>query len=211
MRTEPHTQELVVIHRVFRREAALLSRFVTGCRPGDTARAAQVAGAVRGYTGGLLCHHRVEDELVWPLLRERARLYDELVQRMEDQHGRLEKSLLTIGDLLPRWELAAAGHVRDELAEHLTEHRALLVEHLDDEEELILPLVAEHLSAAEWDGVGRRALGTTTLGAILEEAGPDERRHFLAKVPPADRLGWWLIGRRQYQRQVSRLREPQPW
>ncbi|MEV4351722.1 hemerythrin domain-containing protein [Actinoplanes sp. NPDC049596] len=203
--------ELVIIHRVFRREAALLSRFVTGCRPGDTARATQVADAVRRYTGELLCHHRAEDDLLWPLLRERARLYDELLVRMETQHARLEHSLLTIGDLLPRWEAGAAEAVRDELTDHLAEHRVVLVEHLDDEEELILPLITEHLAPAEWEHVARRGLATLTLGAILEEAEPDERRHFLAKVPLTGRMVWWLIGRHQYQRTVSRLREPQPW
>ncbi|MFF5078279.1 hemerythrin domain-containing protein [Actinoplanes sp. NPDC000266] len=203
--------ELVALHRVFRREAALLSRFVTGCRPGDTERATQVAGAVRRYTGELLCHHRAEDELLWPLVRERARLYDELVSRMETQHGRLERTLLAIGDLLPRWELGAAEAVREELAGRLAEHRAALVEHLDDEEELILPLIAEHLSPAEWEQVASRGLATLTLGAILEEAEPDERRHFLAKVPLTGRMAWWLVGRHQYQRHVSRLREPQPW
>jgi len=45
-----------------------------------------------------------------------------------------------------------------------------------------------------------------TLGAILEDATPDERAHFLAKVPLPGRIVWRLIGRRKYQRMIQRRR-----
>jgi hemerythrin-like domain-containing protein len=203
----PDPTELVVIHRVFRREASFLLRFVVAARPGDTRRAAQVAAAIRDYTDALLDHCRLEDDLVRPLLHARARLYDEQVNRMHDQHGRLEKCLLTIGDLLPRWELAAADEVREELAGHLTEHRLLLLQHLDDEEEMILPLVAEYLSPAEISQVARDQ-ATPALGALLEEASTAERKSLLSRLPFADRALWWVAGRHRYARRVGELREP---
>ncbi|MFF3851349.1 hypothetical protein ACFYX4_40200, partial [Streptomyces sp. NPDC002328] len=39
----PHTDEMVVVHRVFRRESALLPRLVRAVEDGDTGRAALIA------------------------------------------------------------------------------------------------------------------------------------------------------------------------
>jgi hemerythrin-like domain-containing protein len=211
--TTPYTHEMVIIHRVFRREAAILPRLADGVRTGDTARAGRIADAVREYTGGLHHHHRLEDELIWPKLRRRARLYDELIERMESQHRLLDGTLSVIADILPRWEDGAAAHVRAALVEALQDHICVLTEHLDDEEAQILPLIADHLTVAEWDEVGRRGLETVpkskvmlALGAILEDATPEEQRHFLGKVPAPGRVLWQLVGRRQYRRYVDELR-----
>ncbi|MFD0524934.1 hemerythrin domain-containing protein [Paractinoplanes durhamensis] len=204
---------MVIIHRVFRREAALLPRLVDGVPTGDTVRAARIAAAVREYVGGLHHHHGLEDELIWPKLHQRARLYDELIDRMAAQHARLDGTLKVIEAMLPRWEAAGADHVRAALVEALQDHVCVLTEHLDDEEAQVLPLIADHLTVDEWDEVGRRGLETIpkskvmlALGAILEDADPDEQRYFLGKVPGPGRLLWQLVGRRQYRRYVGELR-----
>ncbi|MFI5926581.1 hemerythrin domain-containing protein [Micromonospora sp. NPDC051543] len=212
--SKPYTHEMVIIHRVFRREATVLERLVASAGVGDVARAAQLTAAIREYVGGLHHHHHLEDELIWPLLRERAGLHTDLVTRMEKQHGQLDTSLQAIDALLPQWEGQASAEVRDDVAASLASHRAVLVEHLDEEEEQIIPLIAEHLSVDEWNLVGRRGLEAVprnkvmhALGAILEDATPDERRYFLAKVPAIGRVMWRLVGERQYRQRMSRLRE----
>lgn len=48
------------------------------------------------------------------------------------------------------------------------------------------------------------------MGAILEEATPEERRFFLGKVPAIARLLWKTVGRRQYAKRVRSLRGPLP-
>jgi hemerythrin-like domain-containing protein len=211
--TTPYTHEMVIIHRVFRREAALLLRFVTAVRTGDVARARRIAAAFRDYEVGLHHHHALEDRLIWPKLRERAQLHDEQITRMELQHGLLDDSLGRARELLPAFEQSAADQDRDALAAALADHRGVLTRHLDDEEAGTLPLVAEHLTVAEWDEVGRRGLDTVpknkvmlALGAILEDATPDEQRYFMAKVPAAGRLLWRLVGRHQYRRYIDGLR-----
>ncbi|MEV6342660.1 hemerythrin domain-containing protein [Actinoplanes sp. NPDC051851] len=211
--TTPYTQEMLMIHRVFRREAAQLLHFVTTTGAGDVSRARQVAEAVREYIGGLHHHHGVEDELIWPLLHARAQVHDDLVIRMEMQHEALDVTLTTLQGLLPRWEAIAGPADRDALAEALTDHRQVLLDHLGDEETLVMPLVEEHLTTVEWQEVGRRGLENVprskvflALGAILEEATPEERREFLGRVPLAGRMLWRIVGRRRYQRQMAALR-----
>lgn len=82
------TQEMALIHRLFRRESQNLLRFVSGAGDTDVARARQLARAVDDYILGLHHHHRAEDELIWPKLHDRAEVHDDLVQRMEAQRRR---------------------------------------------------------------------------------------------------------------------------
>ena len=103
----PDTHEMVVVHRIFRRESGLLPAMVRAVAPGDTARAALVAESVRDYLDGLHNHHTGEDELIWPLLLARVDLEQELVLRMEAQHEMVAAALARVGELLPAWQASA--------------------------------------------------------------------------------------------------------
>ncbi|MGX1541782.1 hemerythrin domain-containing protein [Streptomyces adustus] len=205
---------MVVVHRVFRRESALLPRLVRAVGDGDTDRAARIAAHLDDYLTGLHRHHAGKDELIWPLLRERAP-DAELVGHMEQQHQDIDRGLAVVSDWLPAWRREANHIAREELALALVEHRSALLVHLDDEERLVLPLVAEHLTVAEWDLVGRRRLEglpkeklLIALGAILEEATPQERAYFLGKAPLLVRLLRHTLGRRQYAAVCRVVRAP---
>ncbi|WP_327695059.1 hemerythrin domain-containing protein [Streptomyces sp. NBC_00459] len=201
----PYTHEMVVVHRVFRRESALLPRLVRAVPDGASVRAEEVSAYLNDYVTGLHHHHALEDELIWPLLRARATAQDDLVARMEEQHGHIDRTLAAVGEWAPQWRRSADSVAGQELALALEDHRLALLDHLDDEEKLVLPLVAEHLTVDEWDEVGRRGLETLpknkvmlALGAILEDATEAERAYFLGRAPLLGRLAWRLVGRRQY-------------
>ncbi|MER6472392.1 hemerythrin domain-containing protein [Streptomyces collinus] len=209
----PYTHEMVIVHRVFRREAALLPRLVRAVPAGDTARARVIAEYAEEYTYGLHHHHRLEDELIWPLLRTRAGAHDDLVHRMARQHALIDATLERVQPVLSGWRDSADQGTARTLADLLEEHRDALTEHLDDEERLVLPLVAGHLTVAEWDLVGRRGLEALpknkvllALGAILEGATDEERTWFLGRVPLAGRLLWRFAGRRRYLARCRALR-----
>lgn len=211
--TRPYTQEMVLIHRVFRREAAQLLRLVSATASGDVARARRLGQWTREYIGGLHHHHATEDALIWPLLQERVVLHRELVDRMETQHHALDATLNEITARLAAWEESAGETERDLLADSVADHRRVLLEHLHDEEELVMPLVEEYLEPDEWERVGKAGLENLpkdkvflALGAILEEATDEERAFFLAKVPTAGRVLWKLVGQRQYRRRMAALR-----
>ncbi|MFJ9942754.1 hemerythrin domain-containing protein [Streptomyces erythrochromogenes] len=210
----PHTHEMVVVHRVFRRESALLPRLVRAVPDGAKARAEQVATHLAEYLAGLHHHHTVEDETIWPLLHERA-ADGELLARMEEQHAEIDRVSETVTDRALQWRRTAGSTAAEHLAVALDEHRAALLGHLDDEERLILPLVADYLTVAEWDAVGRRGMEGVprdrlmiALGALLEEATPQEQAYFLARAPFIGRLLWKAVGRRQYAASCRALRGP---
>ena len=90
---------------------------------------------------------------------------------------------------------------------------AALREHLDDEEEHVLPLIAERLTVAEWARLGERFAAETRkdkllffLGLILEDASPAERDAMLGNLPAPAGVLWHTVG----QRQIRRIRAGLP-
>ncbi|MER5465425.1 hemerythrin domain-containing protein [Streptomyces sp. NPDC002668] len=211
--TCPHTHEMVVIHRGLRRESRLLAELIAAVAPGDTARARVLADYFRDYRLGLHNHHHGEDEHLWPPLLARVDLEADVVLRMEAQHEKVAATLARAEAAVPAWERAAGETERDVLVAALVEHRAVLVEHLDDEEESLLPLAERHLSAREWNALGDHFMASTPkpkllffLGMVLEEADRSERSMILGPLPFAARLLWYAVGRPQYARKIRRIR-----
>lgn len=209
----PDTHEMVVAHRVFRREAALLPRLVESVRDGDTGRAALIVGHYRDYRLGLHHHHSAEDELLWPLLLGRVDMEAEIVLRMEAQHETIAATLTKVSGTIDAWEAAPSAATAAPVLTAMRAHLAALREHLADEEEHILPMAAEHLAVAEWARLGERFAEQTPkdklllfLGAILEEATPLERAATLANLPVIARIVWHAVGRRQYARRMALIR-----
>ncbi|MEZ0072138.1 hemerythrin domain-containing protein [Planotetraspora sp. GP83] len=211
--TRPDTHDMLVVHRVFRRESRLLAELVPAVSEGDAGRARVLAGHFRDYALGLHHHHSAEDDLLWPKLLARVDMEADLVLRMEAQHETISATLDQVAGLLPEWERTAAAPVRDQIALALTGHRAALVEHLGEEEIHILPLAEEHLTADEWAELGGRFATETPkdkllyfLGALLEEATPEERAELLGGLPLLARLVWRTVGRRKYARRARQVR-----
>jgi hemerythrin-like domain-containing protein len=214
-RLRPDTHDMIVVHRVFRRETRLLPALIRAVRPGDTPRATLVAEHYRGYALGLHHHHTAEDDLIWPLLLSRVDLQAELVLRMEEQHQRVAAGLEAIAALVPEWERTASPAAGETIAAALQEHRAALLEHLDDEETHLLPMIEDHLSTAEYGRLNERFAAETPkdkllffLGALLEEATPEEAATVMRNLPAPAKLVWRFHGRRSYARSTRRLRAP---
>ena len=70
--------EMALIHRLIRRGFEQARESVLA--PGAAGRVAPVAEYVRFHLDGLHAHHSTEDELIWPVLHERASLSDALDQ-----------------------------------------------------------------------------------------------------------------------------------
>ncbi|MEU3498692.1 hemerythrin domain-containing protein [Kitasatospora cineracea] len=206
-------QEMVVLHRVFRREIPLLADLIEAAAPGDRRRTAVLADHLDLVLGALGEHHEGEDDLLWPKLRERAAPGDDVVARMTDQHEAIAGALATVTELSHRWRTGADGDTAPRLAEALRTLDRHAADHMDDEEEHLLPLMADHITRREWTEVGERGRRSVPkakllifLGAILEDATARERRLFLSQMPAPARVLWRTLGTRLYDRTVARVR-----
>lgn len=204
--------DMVVVHRVFRRELVALPALIRAVRDGDAGRAGVVADHVRLVVTGLHIHHTGEDAVLWPLLRERTGA-DALVDAMEAQHTGINEGVEAATTQVEEWSAAGASEAGVRLAATLDDLRAQLVEHLDAEERDVLPLAAWHLTTAEWQSVGEHGRESMTkaqlplmFGAIVEDADADERNSIYAAVPVPIRLLLKTLGARQYRRYIARVR-----
>jgi deazaflavin-dependent oxidoreductase (nitroreductase family) len=204
--------EMVVIHRIFREEFGRLARLVRRCPDGHQGWARRIGEHADFVVTALHHHHTTEDELLWPLLLERARPEQELIHRMEGQHQAIAGLLEAVVGLFATWREAPTSARGAELADTLDRLTSSLVEHLDGEEAHVLPLAARHLTAGEWRRIGDASFAKfstaekfTALGVLLEDATPEEAEHFFADLPVPVRAVWWVSGRRRYARYVDRL------
>jgi hemerythrin-like domain-containing protein len=207
------TGEMPAVHTFFRREFRLAAGVVRGVRAGDVARARAVARHLDYIARCLHDHHTAEDELAWPLLLERVP--DELapmVRLMETQHARVDGLLAEIGRIRPRWAAAADPADRDRIADLLDALYGNLAEHLDAEEERLLPIAARAMTRDEWDAMGRRARrdnrpseALVTFGMIQHEGDPVVVARMISGAPAPVR---WLLprlARRAFGRYARRI------
>lgn len=209
----PNVHEMVVIHRVFRREFSALPRLVRRVTEGDTARAGLVAEHLALILDGLHMHHTGEDAVLWPLLQVRAAPSTALVETMQRQHEVVDARTEEVRTLAGAWAEAPTALGGEQLAQLVEGMAAALFEHLDLEEREILPLVAQHITVEEWQSLGEHGRDAMSLkqlplmfGAILEDADADERAEMLAQLPVPVRLVLRSLGARQYRRYITRVR-----
>ena len=85
----PDTFEMVFVHNAYRQQFGALPGLVRDVADGDLDRAAVVVEFFTELTRSLRHHHEAEDDLMWPLLLEKAPMDSALILRMEEQHERI--------------------------------------------------------------------------------------------------------------------------
>ena len=103
--------------------------------------------------------------------------------------------------------------VADETADAFVELHRLVVEHLDDEERLILPIAARTFEQDEWAELGHASIAKMSrselplmFGAVMEGAEPEERAEMMAVLPAPVRLLMRAWGLGHYRRYITRVR-----
>jgi hemerythrin-like domain-containing protein len=210
---KPWVGEMVIVHRVFRKELGMLPALVAATADGDRRRARTLGRHYRFVTEVLHHHHTYEDDHLWPVLLERCPMDADLILRMETQHARVAEQIDVLPAVWADFEREPAADTRERLVEHLAALSAALDEHLHDEEVYLLPIMEEHLSVAEWKAFGNHAArrmdkkqGLFWLGLMFEDITEDEYARFWAGLPAYVRMGYSTVGEGQYRRCAARVR-----
>jgi hemerythrin-like domain-containing protein len=142
-------------HDAFRRDLADFRRFAEADRPASP-------DLLRGwsdFTRLLHNHHRGEDEFLWPIARRNLAGdtgHAESLDRMQDEHSELEPLLDRVGR---GWNGPAS-----QLAQALEQLQTNLEDHLEDEEQRVLPWLSRQFTTADWkeyDQASRRSTDKT--------------------------------------------------
>ena len=207
--------DMLVVHRVFRREFKDMPALTAAVPPGATTRAKVVGDHVKFMGASLHHHHAAEDELVWPKLQSRAPDRHADLQRMVDEHTEIAAAVDGVESLLVAWTTTADPKLTEELSAAAGELSTCVARHLDDEERNALPVIEEHLTQREWAATVKRGaafifvrnlpLGLVLGGLVLEAGSEEERRIILSGAPLPQRVVVQLFGARAaaaYRRQL---------
>jgi hemerythrin-like domain-containing protein len=202
------TRQMNTVHSFFRREFRLAGGVVRRVEAGDGKRAQVVADHVDLLTRTLHHHHTHEDELIWPKLLQRVpEELAPIVRLMEAQHGRVDALIAEIDEIRPRWAVTGGAPDRDRLADLLDQLYVHLSEHLDAEEERVLPIIARNITEEEWHEVGERARMSNrkdqmslVLGMLQYDGDPEAIAMMLAAAPAPVRYIVPKLSRRAFRK-----------
>ena len=205
--------EMVTIHSAFRRELRLAPGLLRSVEHGDRLRAGIVATHLDLLDRFLHHHHTVEDDLLWPKLLERvAAELAPIVELMETQHERVAALLEQTVAMRAEWRKDADSARAAELAAVYERLHDALVEHLDAEEQHVMPLVEACITRNEWCRIGKAAQrgtplkdGPRMLGMLAYDGDPAVMREMLGAVPAPMRGAVVAMGRRAYAKHAARV------
>jgi hypothetical protein len=145
-----NTQMMGMVHSALRRDLTratdALSRRPA---PGDAQRVA-IAQHLQALMRFLEQHHVGEDDWLWPTVRRLNPAAAEVLDQMDADHLAIAPHMGTVSAVAAAYEKAATG--RESLEQALGDLRGVLDPHLRREEDEMMPIVADTLTAAQWDG-----------------------------------------------------------
>jgi len=197
--TEDDMEIMRILHNAFRRDAARLVTVAERFGTVDAETHDAVLLGWHGFSSGLHHHHTIEDDHIWPHLRDKlADRPDDLavLDDMESEHSLIAPALAAIEAAFDDPETG-----RDEVAERIDGLLTLLAGHLAHEEKDAFPLMKGWLTTREWAVINRTAMKELSFSEIaelgpyiLDSAPPPDVRRVLAEFPAPLRLVhrfWW--------------------
>ena len=184
---------------------------------GDVERSRYVGTWLGDLDATLHVHHEGEDLLLWDKLEQRAPTCALHVGQMRAHHAKVQALLDEAAPLLESWRASADPETGGRLADAYERMLAVLEVHLRREVVEVVPVVEKVITQAEWDAIGKHAMGAVPtsrllpqLGMLLAASSPEEREEFLPHIPTPVRAMYRVIGVRQYEKQYRTLFPGEP-
>jgi hemerythrin-like domain-containing protein len=205
--------EMKTIHSAFRRELRLAPELIRSVEHGDRLQANIVATHLDLVDRFLHHHHTIEDEMLWPKLLERVPTeIAPIVELMESQHHVVAELLEHTVVERAAWRKDADSARAAQLGAVYTRLYTALIEHLDAEEQHVMPLVEACITQKEWAKIGKAAQRSTPvkdaprmLGMLAYDGDPEVMREMLGAVPGPMRNVVLSMGRRAYAKHAQRV------
>ena len=187
------TQMMGIMHSALRRDFVRVRLLLGTPEAAEPRRRTALAEHVLWLMKVLHDHHSGEDDGLYPLVVRRNPASAELVEQMDADHG-------TITPAMDRLSEAARQHLADPDSPDELMIRAIddltdvLLPHLEREERVMMPVVSESITVAEWDwyneefnlkpkGMRHLAMEGHWVLDGLDEDGRDHVEHLVPPVP----------------------------
>jgi hemerythrin-like domain-containing protein len=209
--------EMALVHRGFRRELHKADDLVLSVSAGDSGRAAVVYQHIDFMMTAVHFHHSAEDKLVWPKLFARTPGRAAELTRMEDTHQAIDDACERVRATAVAWTETGEPRRAQELVPAIDDFTRRVDEHFDDEEQNVVPVIAEYLSPKEWGKVlahgsafvrAHPRRGLALGGIVLDGETIETRQRFLGNLPLPLRTVFTMFGDRiyaSYRAQVNGL------
>lgn len=152
--TAADTRIMTIVHNALRRDLGRIHTALSEWPYPDPVQRAAIVDHLTWMIQFLHKHHHAEDDGLYPLVRERVPQAAAVLDVMDRDHCAI---VATIDGVARSCRDYAAGDVsRDALRAAVDELAAVMLPHLQCEEEEAMPIVSLCMSKAEWDDWDRR-------------------------------------------------------
>lgn len=211
------TRMMGIVHAAFRRDLARLEVTLKAATAPSGGRRRAVARHVLWLMEMLHAHHQGEDDGLWPLVGKRDPAANGLLDEMVAEHHAIVPAIAALRAAARRYGSAGDDSSDVELTQALDSLTALLVPHMDREVAEAMPLVAQALTAADWDAwnhkynVKPKSLRQLGLEGhwLLDETGPADHRFVTHQVPAVPRFIMLRGFARLYRRRTTAWWDPE--
>jgi hypothetical protein len=210
----PDTTDMLAVHQALRESLGSAPQLIRTVGASDDGRVGLISNYFDNVLEFLHVHHEGEEQLVFPLLRERCPSELEMLDQMAAQHADVVGLVERSDSALSAWADGDAA-AQEDCAIALGELGRRLEQHLGDEERQVLPLCGENLSIEEWGALPGHALGSFTgdkvwliLGLIRDNMSQAQRDEMLAHMPPPAVEMWTTMGEQAYKNLLVEVGTP---
>jgi hemerythrin-like domain-containing protein len=208
--------DMYPVHNSFRDTLSAAPHLVGSVDDGDQARRELIDNFYRNIIAFLHVHHHGEEELVFPLLRQRCPEDLVMVDVIAGQHRDVDELVDQSVAFLEQWAAGAEGS-QAQVADTLGALGVRMAEHLDDEETKLLPLCSTNLTEQEWGVLPGHAMGAFAgdkiwliLGLIRQRMNEEQRARMLAHMPPPAVEMWTTVGEASFTQLMAEVGPLQP-
>ncbi len=207
-------RDMAISHEMFRRTYAESAALIRDNPAPSAARVEFLADHVTFALTMLHRHHESEDELLYPLLLERAPEHAETTAQIDHEHEAVRDSLDAAQAACDHWRAEPTREAGEALAAALEQVNEVTQPHLDHEEATVVPLAARHLTQEEWEAVGAHSRAgipkdrmAIAFGMITEPLAPADAAFMKSSLPGPVRLLSPLLIDRPWRKYATILRE----
>ena len=205
------TKDMNYVHNVFR-DAFARAEILESI---DIHNASQVKHTALYFSSiftFLHAHHHTEDTYLWPPLLERAPEKADIINHGIEQHEALADALPNAQKATDNFAMNPSTESLKKLADAALGVASVLVDHLKDEENNVLPICSEHITMEEWQSLAPHTLSALegpTLMMVLGlvyDAFDDDYKAAMAKLMPDELKNAWVNeGQKLYQNTMKEM------